>query len=184
MRTRRIALYGAALLVIAGVGIGLAGCGGQQAQKPEPEEEKAAVTQPQAQPEEPQQPEEAQPTEPPEPPQEEPPKDEQDEDAQQALIEKGKQLAQSYGCLSCHTIDGSPSVGPTWKGLYGAEVELEDGTTVVADEAYIRESIVDPNAKVHKGYPPIMPPYTQLSEDELNALVEYIKSLGGNGGKH
>ncbi len=43
---------------------------------------------------------------------------------------------------------------------------------------------MDPNAKVHKGYPPIMPPYTQLSEDELNALVEYIKSLGGNGGKH
>ncbi len=124
----------------------------------------------------------------PAPTQPEPPKAEEEETRPTDPAEWGKQLAQSYGCLACHTTDGSKSVGPTWQGLYGAEVDvvLPDGSTqtVVADEAYIRESIVDPNAKVHKGYPPIMPPYTQLSEDELNALVEYIKSLGGNGGKH
>ena len=95
----------------------------------------------------------------------------------QALIERGKQLAQTNGCLGCHTTDGRPSVGPTWKGLYGSERELQDGTKVIADEAYLKESITDPNAKVVKGFSPSMPPYSQLSEEDLNALIEYIKSL-------
>ena len=97
------------------------------------------------------------------------------------LAKKGQQLYRELGCVGCHTVDGSPSTGPTWKGLFGAEreVQLPDGTTqtVVADEAYLRESIVDPNAQVVQGFPAIMPAYPQLGDEELNALIEFIKSL-------
>lgn len=89
----------------------------------------------------------------------------------------GKMLASQ--CLACHTIDGSKGVGPTWKGLYGSEVELEDGTTVKADDAYLMESIKDPNAKVVKGFPAgAMPPYGSiLSDQNIDDLIAYIRSL-------
>lgn len=91
--------------------------------------------------------------------------------------ERGRQLAQS-NCLTCHTTDGRTLVGPTWKGLYGSQVTLEDGSTVEADEEYLRESIVDPNAKVVKGFPPSMPPFGTLFDDQQIAdIVEYIKTL-------
>ncbi len=92
-------------------------------------------------------------------------------------IEAGKNLAAQ--CLACHSTDGSQMVGPTWLGLYGHEVELEDGTTVIADEAYLFESIADPNAKIVKGFPAgAMPPYGAiLSDEDINNLVAYIRSL-------
>jgi cytochrome c2 len=92
-------------------------------------------------------------------------------------VEAGEALAAQ--CLACHSIDGSQMVGPTWLGLYGHEVELEDGTTVIADEAYLFESIKDPNAKVVKGFPAgAMPPYgTILSDQDIADLVAFIKSL-------
>jgi cbb3-type cytochrome oxidase cytochrome c subunit len=97
------------------------------------------------------------------------------------LAKRGQQLYRQLGCVGCHTVDGSPSTGPTWKGLYGKarEVTLPDGTTqtVIADEAYLKESIVQPKAKVVKGFPAIMPAYPQLSGEELSALIEYIESL-------
>lgn len=81
-------------------------------------------------------------------------------------------------CLACHSVDGSQMVGPTWQGLYLHEVTLEDGSTVVADEAYLRESIVDPMAKIVEGYPPSMPPFgSTLSEEQIADIIEYIKSL-------
>jgi cytochrome c oxidase subunit II len=80
-------------------------------------------------------------------------------------------------CFGCHSIDGSSSVGPTLAGLYGSEVPLADGTTVVADEEYLRESIVDPAAKIREGYPNVMPPFGNLSDDELGALVAFIRTL-------
>lgn len=90
--------------------------------------------------------------------------------------ERGKSAAAV--CLACHSADGSQLVGPTWKGLYGHEVELEDGSKVVADDAYIRESIVDPMAKIVKGYPPSMPPFgAMLTEEQTKDIIEYIKSL-------
>lgn len=91
--------------------------------------------------------------------------------------EKGKGLA--IQCLSCHSVDGNPMVGPTWKGLYGEEVELEDGTTVIADDAYLTESIKDPGAKIVKGFPAgAMPPYGAILTDENIAdIVAYIRSL-------
>ena len=66
---------------------------------------------------------------------------------------------QVAGCVVCHTPDSRAGVGPTWQGIYGSEETLADGTTVTVDDAYIRESILDPNAKIVKGFPPnIMPP--------------------------
>ena len=74
--------------------------------------------------------------------------------------------------------DGSTNTGPSWKGLYGAKVELEDGATVTADESYLRESITDPNAKIVKGYQPLMPVFKGLvTQKQLDALVAYIKSV-------
>lgn len=92
-------------------------------------------------------------------------------------VEEGKKLA--VQCLGCHTVDGNKSVGPTWKDVYLHEVELEDGSKVVADEAYLIESIKDPGAKVVKGFPAnAMPPYGAiLSDQNIADLVAYIKSL-------
>lgn len=91
---------------------------------------------------------------------------------------QGKLLAQSRGCVACHSTDGSPGVGPTWKGLYGKTETLADGSTVLADPDYLKESIRSPNAKVVHGYPPIMPP-ASLSEPEVAALIAYLKTLSG-----
>ena len=93
---------------------------------------------------------------------------------------KGEKVFVATGCQSCHTVTGTPLVGPTLKGVFGHEVELEDGSKVMADENYIRESILNPNAKVVKGFPKgVMSTYKGLlSDDEINSLVAYIKSLG------
>jgi len=96
-------------------------------------------------------------------------------------VEKGKKLSQIKGCTSCHSVDGSQLVGPTWKGLYSREVVvLENGKEkkLIADENYLRESILNPNAKIVKGFQNIMPSYQgQLNEDEILSIIEYIKSL-------
>jgi cytochrome c oxidase subunit 2 len=94
------------------------------------------------------------------------------------LAKIGEQLAADNGCLRCHTVDGTPHLGPSWKGLYGSRVPLSDGTTVVADDAYLTESMMDPTAKLHVGYPPLMPSFLgRLSGPEVDAIVEYIRSL-------
>jgi len=94
------------------------------------------------------------------------------------LVEKGQKYFTDKGCVACHTVDGTPKVGPTWKGIFATQRSLEDGTVKV-DENYIRESIVNPNAKIVKGFPKgVMPTFQgQLTEDQLNALIEFIKSL-------
>ncbi len=93
-------------------------------------------------------------------------------------VAQGQALAQSRGCAACHTADGSARVGPTWKGLYGTPRPLADGSTVLADESYLRRSILEPQAQVVKGFPPIMPP-ASLGNEEVTALLAYIQSLGG-----
>lgn len=93
------------------------------------------------------------------------------------LLDKGRVLAQSKGCVACHSIDGSPGVGPSWKGLAGKTGTMADGSAVLADETYLKKSIRDPQAQVVKGFPPIMPK-VDMTDDELAALVAYIQSLG------
>jgi cytochrome c oxidase subunit 2 len=95
-----------------------------------------------------------------------------------SMAAAGEELFVTLGCDSCHREDGL-GAGPSLVGLWGREEALEDGTTVVADINYIRQSILDPNAQIVAGYPPIMPTYEgQVDEEELLALIEYIRSLG------
>ena len=92
--------------------------------------------------------------------------------------QQGEQLSQNSGCLSCHSVDGSAMVGPTWQGLYGSERQMTDGATVTADEEYLRTAILDPQSQIVEGFDPIMPAaYTGLSDEDLAAIIEYIKSL-------
>ena len=93
----------------------------------------------------------------------------------ESAIDKGQKIARSLGCVACHSMDNSQSLGPTWKGINGRSGTMADGTTVVVDDAYLRESIINPSAKLVKGYPPVMQPYN-LANDQLDALIEYIKS--------
>ncbi len=90
---------------------------------------------------------------------------------------KGRLLVEQYGCGACHSQDGSTRLGPGWKGLYGRTEQFVDGTSALVDEAYLKESILDPKARLVQGYPPVMVAYT-LTEDELGAVVALIKSLG------
>lgn len=96
---------------------------------------------------------------------------------------RGKAIAQAKGCLGCHSVDGSRIIGPSWKGLYGGRTELADGSAARVDDDYLRRSIAEPNAQIVKGYPPLMPP-SELTEDETEALLAYLRSLGGGDGKH
>jgi cytochrome c oxidase subunit 2 len=82
------------------------------------------------------------------------------------------------GCSTCHTTDGSPSKGPTWKGIWGTMVKLNNGQSVLVDEAYVRESMMQPQAKIVNGFDPIMPTFQGLlRENEIRGLIAYIKSL-------
>ena len=98
------------------------------------------------------------------------------------MAERGAQLFTQLACVTCHLADGSGR-GPSLAGLFGSTVTLDNGTKVVADETYLRESILTSQAKTVKGYEHIMPTFQGLiNEDGLAALIEYIKSMqaGGN----
>jgi cytochrome c oxidase subunit 2 len=93
-------------------------------------------------------------------------------------VARGEELATSMGCISCHSTDGTQLVGPTWQGLFGREVTLEDGTTVTADEEYLRQAILDPNAQIVQGFAPAMPAYEgMLTEEQISDLIAYIQTL-------
>lgn len=95
--------------------------------------------------------------------------------------QRGEQIAKDQGCTSCHTASGRRSTGPTWKDLAGSEVELQDGTTVTADDAYLTRAIVEPRAQVVKGYANIMPTtYADLSEADVKDLVAYLRALSSH----
>ncbi|MGZ4808186.1 MAG: c-type cytochrome [Thermoanaerobaculia bacterium] len=91
-------------------------------------------------------------------------------------VAPGAQLLEKYGCTACHSIDGSPMVGPTFKGLYRSKRTLESGATVVADDDYLRESIEKPDAKIVKDFPPAMPEMP-IPPDDLHRIIEYIETL-------
>lgn len=94
-------------------------------------------------------------------------------------VPQGRELLEKYGCLGCHSLDGTAKVGPTFRGLYGTKVKVKVGDKrmeVKVDDAYLRESIVNPSAAVVEGFPPIMPPGA-MPEAELKALVEYLEGI-------
>ncbi len=98
-------------------------------------------------------------------------------------VEEGQRLYQFIGCMGCHSVDGSVAgrLGPSWKGLFGSTRELSDDTKVVADEAFIRESIIDPSKKKAKAYLKLetgMPIYAGiLNEGQISSIILYMKTL-------
>jgi cytochrome c oxidase subunit 2 len=97
--------------------------------------------------------------------------------SQQTLTEEGQQLFSDFACNTCHRAD-LQGRGPVLEGVFGNAVTLQSGQKVIADEAYVRESILNPSAKIAAGYQPIMPTFQGLvTEEQLLELVEYVKSL-------
>jgi cytochrome c oxidase subunit 2 len=97
----------------------------------------------------------------------------------------GKELLEKHGCLGCHSLDGSPRVGPTFKGLWGRSATVLTGgveRTLTVDEAYLRRSILEPMADIVKGFPPVMPALP-LKADEITTIVDFLKSGGSTGSK-
>lgn len=96
---------------------------------------------------------------------------------------RGKQISVAKGCAGCHGQNGEGGVGPTWVGLAGSQVELFDGSTVVADDEYLIRSIKDPAADLLADYF-VQMPQNELTDAEVADVVAYIKELGtaGNGG--
>lgn len=91
--------------------------------------------------------------------------------------EEGQKIYVKKACVGCHTTSGASLVGPSWKGLWGKE-EATDKGTVKVDENYIRESILDPQAKIVTGFPPTMPTFRgQISDQEIDEIIAYIQSL-------
>jgi cytochrome c oxidase subunit 2 len=98
--------------------------------------------------------------------------------AQLSLASMGQRIATQAGCFRCHTVDGTPHIGPTWAGLYQARIPLQDGTQVIGDDAYLTSSMMDPAGQLHRGFTAVMPSYQGLlSAPEIGAIVEYIHTL-------
>ncbi|HVU06107.1 MAG TPA: cytochrome c oxidase subunit II [Polyangiaceae bacterium] len=104
------------------------------------------------------------------------------EDAQKKMdlmppMELGEKMYNQQGCAGCHTLDGSPKTGPSWKGLFGKMETMSDGSTMMVDENYIKESIMEPQAKMVKGFPPAMPTFKgKLSDKKIEGLIAFIKA--------
>ncbi|HEX4450113.1 MAG TPA: cytochrome c oxidase subunit II [Kofleriaceae bacterium] len=94
------------------------------------------------------------------------------------LAAYGRVVAADHGCLRCHTLDGTPSIGPTWLASFGRTRRLADGTDVLIDEQYLTESMMEPNSQIAAGFQPVMPTYrSQLEPADVAAIVELIRSL-------
>lgn len=92
------------------------------------------------------------------------------------LAAQGRAIVNRSGCTGCHGAAGQGGLGPAWVGLAGSTVQLDDGSTVTADDAYLRESILEPSAKTVDGYGAAMPT-PSLTETEVDAIVAYIRAL-------
>jgi len=93
-----------------------------------------------------------------------------------AAAASGKDLLDKYGCTACHSLDGAAGPGPTFKGLYGSQRTLADGKTIAVTDGYLRESIEKPDAKIVKGFDPVMPTMT-IPPNDLHAIVEYLETI-------
>ncbi|MEI7704606.1 MAG: cytochrome c oxidase subunit II [Deltaproteobacteria bacterium] len=95
---------------------------------------------------------------------------------EESLLQVGVRVFEEKGCSACHSVDGSPGVGPSIKGIWGKDEKLTDGKIAKVDENYIRESIVTPGAKIVAGFDDMMPP-VPLDDREIQGIVAYIQSL-------
>lgn len=102
----------------------------------------------------------------------------QDQNQDLPPVELGQQSFTQ--CAACHNIDGTVNLAPPLNLVYGYERTFENAEPIVADENYIRESILNPNAKIVTGYNPVMPAFTHLNDRTINGLVAYVKSLSEN----
>jgi cytochrome c oxidase subunit 2 len=85
-------------------------------------------------------------------------------------------LLEAKDCLTCHSIDGSEGIGPTLKGIYGRKTKLTNGSAIIVDDVYLRESIVSPSKTVVQGFDDVMPK-PELTDEEVNQIVEYLENL-------
>ena len=93
-------------------------------------------------------------------------------------VERGQLIYNEKICVTCHSLDGSKTVGPTFQGLYGRSGTLQGGESYTADDAYIKESILNPQSQVVKDYAPAMPPYAgQLSDEDIADIIEFLKTV-------
>ncbi|HZZ42985.1 MAG TPA: cytochrome c oxidase subunit II [Tepidisphaeraceae bacterium] len=98
-----------------------------------------------------------------------------------SYVDEGAEIYKTRGCAQCHSVTGGIVTGPTWKDMFGSQVPLSDGTTVTADDAYVRESVLYPQAKIVKGFGPVMPSYLgTMKEQDITALIAYMKSISTN----
>lgn len=91
--------------------------------------------------------------------------------------ERGRKIATEEGCAACHGNNGQGGAGPAWTGLAGATVELDDGSSVVADDEYLRTSITDPTVQQRAGFT-LQMPENSLTDDEIKSVIAYIHDLG------
>jgi cytochrome c oxidase subunit 2 len=94
-----------------------------------------------------------------------------------AAGKRGKAIADTRGCVSCHSAGTDTRVGPGWAGLAGSTVTLDDGTKVTADDAYLRKAITDARSEVVKGFNNLMPTYRNIPANELADLIAYLHDL-------
>jgi cytochrome c oxidase subunit 2 len=94
--------------------------------------------------------------------------------------DKGRKILEDKGCLACHSLDGSPGIGPTFKGLWGQTAELTDGTTRKVNAGFVREKILNPAKYPVKGFQHVMP-QLPVSEDEIEQIEDYLEGLRNNG---
>ncbi len=102
-----------------------------------------------------------------------------------AGAEAGKQLMDAQGCFACHSVDGGPGVGPTFKGAWNHAVTVHESGVkkrIRADDAYMRESVTHPEKKIADGYDNTMPPYPDLTKNQLDSMMEFLRSLAESGG--
>jgi cytochrome c oxidase subunit 2 len=99
------------------------------------------------------------------------------QDVSAPSVSSGEELFRSLGCAECH-VQGAEIAAPSLEDLYGEMVKLDTGDTTLADEDYLRESILEPKARIVSGYNPIMPDYKmRLTDEQVEALLAYIRSL-------
>jgi cytochrome c oxidase subunit 2 len=90
----------------------------------------------------------------------------------------GEHLYRTRGCAQCHTLDGAASTGPSWKGLFGSKLPLQDGRVIIADENYLRTCIVNPTENVPAGFQPVMPTFKgRLTDQEITAIIGFMKTM-------